>query len=181
MCARVCACACVCVYVCVCVCACVCVCVCACACACVRVYVCRYCCKVLQSIPPVVNRLSEHLDTINWCKGYSLEQSSVVRARTCTNVCVPDVICSVAPPPPPTHTHTQTTRLSAVTESLSASESAVRKSAQVYSQFKSTSNSHTHTSACLLVGGGACGHCERLYVYNCIHICMHLTSEWLRG
>ena len=69
------------------------------------VCVCRYSCKVLQSIPPVVNRLSEHLDTINCCKGYSLEQSSVVYARTCTNICVPDVICSVAPPPY-THTHT---------------------------------------------------------------------------
>ena len=104
-----------------------------CACVCM----CRYCCKVLQSIPPVVNRLSEHLDTINWCKGYSLEQSSVVRARTCTNVCVPDVICSVDPPLPlPLHTRAQTTRLSAVTDSLSASEAAVRKSAQVYSQFK---------------------------------------------
>ena len=104
-----------------------------CVCVCVCVCMCRYCCKVLQSIPPVVNRLSEHLDTINWCKGYSLEQSSVVRGHTCTDISVPDVICNVAPP---LHTHVQTTRLSDVTESLSASEAAVRKSAQVYSQFK---------------------------------------------
>ena len=87
------------VCVCVRVCACVCVCVCVCACVCVYVLL-----QGLEVDPPVVNRLSEHLDTINWCKGYSLEQSSVVHAHTCTNVCVPDVICSVAPPP--THTRT---------------------------------------------------------------------------
>lgn len=49
---------------------------------CLCVCVCRHCCKVLQSIPPVVNRLSEHLDNVNWCKGYSLEQSSLVHTHT---------------------------------------------------------------------------------------------------
>lgn len=66
----------------------------------VRPCVRRYCCKVLQSIPPVVNGLSEHLDCINWCKGYSLEQSSLVWA--CTLTCIvyrPVVICGL-----PAHT-----------------------------------------------------------------------------
>ena len=64
---------------------------------------CRYCCKVLQSIPPVVNGLSEHLDNTNWCKGYSLQQSSLV----CTHAHKADCLhcCDLqSPPPPPPNT-----------------------------------------------------------------------------
>lgn len=71
------------------------------------VYACRHCCKVLQSIPPVVNGLSEHLDNVNWCKGYSLQQSALVHTHTHVQAAMWCALlsCLQSPPtPPPPHT-----------------------------------------------------------------------------